>query len=209
MRKLDGDLLDGLTEIINIGTGMAANALFQLLHHEVLLNVPEVQVISYKAAANLISSQSSSDGVSAVSMQFSGPMKGTAFLLFSEADTTKITKVYIGEDVSAYALGELEKEVVLEMGNIILSSCLAGLGNMLGGEYLTDLPYYYHGPVTTAFSSDQDGGELNVLFVKVRFDVQDIDVTGYVALVMGVSAMDSLLNQVQSYIASLEGEQHD
>ena len=205
MHKLEGDVLDGLTEIINIGTGMAANSLFQLLRHEVMLDVPEVQVMSNAEAAALVYAQTSSQDVSSVSMQFSGPLRGKAFLLFSEADTAKLTRVYIGEDISEYALKELESEVVLEMGNILLNSCLAGLSNMLGGEYITDLPYFYRGPVQRAFNNEQAEDAMNVLFVKVRFDVSEIEVTGYVALVMGVNSMQKLLDQVRKYIESLEG----
>jgi len=45
---------DALTELVNIGVSRAAASLRKMVHKEVILSVPSVEIVTRKSAASLI-----------------------------------------------------------------------------------------------------------------------------------------------------------
>jgi chemotaxis protein CheC len=195
---------DAITELLNIGMGQAAASLSEMVGEEVKLSVPSVELLLRHIAAEQIELYSKSQ-VAAIKQHFNGPFWGDAFLLFDEDKSLELVKILIKEDLPIEILKELERDALLEIGNIILNSCLASLANVLAHELHSELPVFLLGSADEILKGNKSN-EI-VMFLRMDFSLKTKEIDGYVAFVLEIPSIERFIRSVDVYLGVLTKDQ--
>lgn len=122
------DKLDLFREVCNIAMGQAGKNLAKLLDIFVELPVPSISIIHSNELSMAIAEIDRNDSVSAVSKGFvSKGLKGEAIILFNDTHVASLNTL-LGYDKQD-ELSELES--LMDISNIIVGACLAGIAKQL------------------------------------------------------------------------------
>jgi len=127
--QLDDELLDALREVSNVAMGRAADLLARLLDTFVVLPVPVVNLLERSELNMALSSLRSASSVSAVCQGFYGSrVSGEALLIFNDTSFADIANL---TDFKGDITPEVELELLMDIGNILIGACLKGLAEQL------------------------------------------------------------------------------
>ena len=121
--KLTERQSDALSELINIAFARTGAALSELTGHRVLLDPPEVAVYRTEELRGALAKFVPGD-VASIHQVFAGPVAGDALLLLNYAGAVQLTDLLTDEHKSSNFLDESAREVLTEVGNILLNACL-------------------------------------------------------------------------------------
>jgi len=191
---------DALTELINIGYARAAGALSQLTGHRITLEVPRIAIHRINAMTGLLQEVIQGEVVS-VNQVFSGPVAGNALLLLDDDAALLLTRLLTANEKSSGPMDSAAREVITEVGNIVLNACLGVFGNLLRVQVTFSVPRLHVESVEQVFSSITVADrELEyALMIHTRFFVQAENVSGYLVIVLGVTSLDRLLYEVRQW----------
>ena len=130
---------DAVTELINIAFSRAAASLSKLTNSRVDLEVPEVTVHLISAISEAIGRFVSGE-VATVHQVFTGPVAGDAFLLLNFDGAVHLVDLLTGVEDSNRNLGASAREVITEVGNILMNACLGVFGNLLQVRFSFSVP---------------------------------------------------------------------
>ena len=196
---------DAITELLNVAIGQAAAGLSQLVEDEVHLSVPRIDFMTPAEAAGRLDSETNGMDAVAVRQHFTGPFSGDILLFFPERRSLDLVRHMLGDEVPLNQLTELEQEALLEVGNVILNSCLGSLVNQLGLTVESSLPAYLRGRGSRLLDG---GGALNAstrddglaMFLHVDFSLLTKDISGYLAFIMDIASATSFVAAVDAYL---------
>lgn len=200
---------DALAELANIGVSRAASSLRKMIGQQVLLSVPSVEVMDSKAAAGLVGAREGDDLV-AVQQAFSGSFSGRALLIFPQAKSLQLIRAIVGPDIPSVDAKDIEEEALAETGNIILNGCLATMANILNQSLTISLPQVMRGTGPKLFDVKEaapDGGL--VLFLYINFSILDLDIRGYIAMLMDLPSLAKLKVLIDEFIKSVMSDSAD
>jgi len=189
---------DAIAEMLNIGMGAAAASLSEMVNQEVLLSVPYVEFMSQKTAFEQIKNTVGKD-FKAVKEEFNGAFNGDAFLFFSDSHSKELVKILIDKDnLPAELYEEMEKEVLTEIGNIVLNACLGSLANLFGKELELKLPELVQGDFDSVVSGNKSKIDINdvVLLLNMQFSLKEKNVSGFISLLMAVDSAKALTYEI-------------
>lgn len=195
---------DALTEIVNIGVSRAASSLRKMINDQVLLSVPSIEVVSQRRAARLISEREVTDLI-AVRQDFTGPFSGRALLIFPETNSLELVRAVVGGNFTVQEVIDMEHEALAETGNIILNSCLATMANMLKRSLTMTLPEVLRGSGASLFEVTATSEGL-VLFLYIDFAVRNLDIRGYIAMILDIPSLETLKELLDEFIERVVGE---
>lgn len=190
MVDLDAETRDSLTEIFNIGVGQAANALSELVQDEVLLTVPQVGLLK-RADFIAMAAQRWDGRASIVRQSFDGPFHGDALLIFPEAGSLELVRVLLAESAPLEEMTDLEREALLEVGNVVLNACLSCIADVLEHEIANALPTYLEAEPAKLVSSIVPGDDWSVIYLHIDFTVHSHNLSGTIIFVLDVPAADA------------------
>ncbi len=190
--------LDALTEVINIAFGHAAASLSQLTEQRVSLEVPDVAVCPI-AELNPTLDRLVHGDLATVHQIFTGPVAGDALLLLSRESAAHLVDLLLAQDGAAPQLDESAREVMAEVGNILLSACLGMFGNLLQVRVTFSVPRLELSALDALLRSLTIGQqELRyALVVSTSFKLRDSEIGGFLVIVLGVASFDRLLQAVE------------
>ena len=188
MHRLSDIERDALTEAFNIGVGQAGACLSEMIGQEVLLETPDVVIASRREMVDLLSSQHCGD-IARISESVSGKFHGEALLLLPDQSSLELVQLLLNEDVPLEMLSEMEQDSLSEVGNIILTGCLASIADIIHEEIPTGLPVYRQGKIQALLDEHQDINT-SILILKILCTVQDKNIQFYVTFVMDLDAFD-------------------
>jgi chemotaxis protein CheC len=189
---------DALGELSNIAMARAANSLRQMVEHEVLLSVPAVEILSQKAATQLVSKPDNPNLV-AVRQDFSGAFSGRALLIFPETNSLELVRAVVGRQLPLEDIVDLEDEALAETGNIILNSWVATIANLLKRALKMSLPVVVRGDSRRMFENVEAQKSL-ILFLHIKFEISKKEIGGYVALLMDIPSIDELRALIADFV---------
>jgi chemotaxis protein CheC len=132
---ITGEDKDILQEIMNIAFGKAAADLAELIDIFVVLSVPNIQVLQATDLPGYITSVVDGHvGFSLVEQNFWGEFKGNAYLVFPNGSGKELVAILGNvEDVilEPTVADLLEKETLVEVGNILIGACVGKLAELL------------------------------------------------------------------------------
>ena len=194
---------DVLKETFNIGVGKAAAALVSLVgpEAEVRLTVPTVCMVPLAHLARELDSEEGEETTS-VSETFEGKVRGRAALLYSKRECLALVALLLGEDPTKLEFGEVEGDVLLEVGNIVLNAFLGTVDNTLDLCIEASVPEIRRGDWLDHLDEE---GELEVLFVRVGFSMLNSEHSGHIDFCLDHEASAALIECVDQFTTRMNG----
>jgi chemotaxis protein CheC len=192
---------DALTELINIGYGRAAGALSELTGYRVTLEVPQVTMHEIEKLTPMLEKIISID-VASVNQGFTGPVSGNALLILDVVSALTLTQVLTDERAVSREFDSNAREVITEVGNILLNACLGVFGNLLEVRVNFAVPVFQKNSVKQVlqpFITDPGERIQYGLMVHTRFHLKTGDVMGYLVIILGVTSLDRLLLELKNW----------
>lgn len=195
---------DAMMELLNIGMGRAASALSEMVGAEIYLCIPFVDLLSRQEAIKLLAGKRS-ERMIAVQQQFSGLLGGDIMLVFPEEKSLELVHVLVKDSVPLEVMTEMEQEVFMEIGNMILNSCIGSISTILKSEMSSSLPILLNGTDKDIFGENFDShdGSGIVLFLSMGFSLQERSIDGNVAFIIDGDATYALQKSIDRFISNL------
>jgi len=198
--NLTADQQDALIEIINIGFGRAAAALSKLTGHRVELEVPHVTMCPIGEMADRLRPLLSND-LATVHQIFSGPVDGDALLVLDQNSAAILKELLTSEPALPLEIDRSAREVITEIGNILLNACLGTFGNLLKVQVSFSVPHLTLETLESVVGSiavDRQGLRY-ALIVHSSFKLRDSSLTGYLVIVLGVASIERLIRALEQW----------
>jgi chemotaxis protein CheC len=196
---------DALTELVNIGVSRAAASLRKMVGAQVMLSVPSVEIVTRRAALELIREREGPDLI-AVRQNFEGVFSGRALLIFPQANSLALVQAVTGDALSVDEAAEMEQEALAETGNIVLNGCLATMANMLQQPLSMSLPEVLRGDGSQMFDLDASASEDGVvLFLYINFAINERSIRGYIAMLMDIPSIEALRTLIRDFVERVVG----
>lgn len=128
--------LDILQEVMNIAFGKASADLAEVIDIYVVLSIPDIKLLTTSDVPRYIEEEVNDlDDISVIKQSYTGKFHGTALLLFPGGAGKKLFSLF--DDGSAKASVSqnesivLEKETLLEVGNILIGASVSKVAELL------------------------------------------------------------------------------
>jgi chemotaxis protein CheC len=197
---LTTDQKDAVTELVNIAFSRTAAALSELTGNRVELTVPEV---SAHPIAGLLPALGKfvRGEVATVHQIFGGPVSGDAFLLLDIAGAARLVNLLADAGAPTAQMGASAKEVLAEVGNVLLNACLGVFGDLLQVRFTFTVPRLHLDSLGSMLDSlvIDDADLRHALLIGARFRVRASEVTGCMVLVLGVTSLDLFIQAIEEW----------
>jgi len=191
---------DALIELLNIGFGRAAASLSELTGHRVLLEVPHVSIHPIQELKEALRAFVD-DQVATVHQIFSGPVGGDALLVLDFKAAGMLKELLTNEPPLPLPIDASGREVLTEVGNILLNACLGTFGNILQVQVSFSVPHLNLDTLNAVMQSllvNREGLRY-ALVVHAGFRLRDAEVRGYLVIVLSVASLDRLIRAVEAW----------
>ena len=191
---------DALAELINIGFGRAAAALSKLTGHRVELEVPEVAMCPIGEMADRLRPMLGPE-LATVHQIFSGPVGGDALLVLDQQSAAILKELLTSEPALPLEIDRSAREVITEIGNILLNACLGTFGNLLKVRVSFSVPHLTLDTLESVVGSvavDRQGLRY-ALIVHSLFRLRNSSLSGYLVIVLGVASIERLIRSLEEW----------
>jgi chemotaxis protein CheC len=191
---------DALNELFNIGLHRAAASLSDLTGKRVVVDLPRLWVCSMTELKDRLLEVVQGD-LATVHQFFGGAIAGDAVLLLEYEKAVMLADMMTSGDVALGGrLDQSAREVIAEIGNVVLSSCLGAFGNVLQVAVSFSVPRIHIESLDGMMRSvviGQDQGIPYALVAATRFTLSGLEISGYLIVVIGVKSLE-LVSQALS-----------
>lgn len=209
LRELTELEKDALQEIMNIGFGRAAADLAEIINLHVILSVPHIAVLQSEEVISYIHNQiPDTTDMSMITQFFSGRFNGGSFLVFPHGEGRKLLRIFDGEMAllgENYDIDVLEKETLVEVGNIIIGACVGKIAEMLG-DVVTYAPprFFSQDQIFETLDDVLNASDSFAILFKTVFNFEQYNVSGYLFLVSQQSIMPWLKQAIAEFLGPYE-----
>jgi len=198
---------DALTEIFNIGVGIAADALYQLVGEQVPLSVPVVELTSQHHAKSHYTDLEKRQ-LCAIRQTYEGEFTTEAILMFPEENGRELVRMMVGGDLPDAQLADMAPDAMAELGNIILNAVISNLSATLSLPLEGSLPTVSVISAATIFGPPHKEGAVDedsapVLALMIDFELSARQVSGYLAFLLDEASCATLVRRLKAYIDGL------
>lgn len=176
--------------------GRAAQSMTALLGHPVRLEVSGITPVPLRALPRLLAAADS--GVLAgLRFQIVGEAEGQIILLFPLRTIFRMLRMLLGTQEGPRSLSPQEQSAVQEVGNILVSAFLSGLGDLLGKRLLPSPPEIHLDDLTGLMrrvTEDVKGREADVLVVQALFEDPEQRIEGQFFMLPEMASLEALLH---------------
>jgi chemotaxis protein CheC len=191
---------DALVELLNIGFGRAGASLSKLTGQRVLLEVPHVAIRPLDQL-NTTLAELVDDEVASVHQVFSGPVGGDALLILDPAAASALKELLTDEPALPLTLDGSAREVLTEVGNVLLNACIGTFGNLLKVPIAFSVPDIDVASLQMVLQRLTATGDAlrYALVVTSGFRLRGAEVTGYVVIILTVQSLSRLLIALEAW----------
>ena len=183
---------DALTELFNIGLHKAAASLSELTGQRIIVDLPRLWVCpieeTHVRLRELIEGE-----LATVHQVFMGSVSGDAVLVLEYENASRLAALLTQGDVAMDGrLDQSAREVLVEVGNVILSSCLSAFGDILQVAVSFSVPRIHVESLEGLLRSLRvESEEMHyTLLAATRFRLSEGEVGGYLMIAVGLSSLD-------------------
>jgi chemotaxis protein CheC len=191
---------DALAELINIAFARTGAALSELTGQRVLLNPP---IVSMHRTVDIpgILARFMPGEIASIHQVFGGAVAGDALLLLNQDGARELTNLLTEEENKTPYLDESAREVLTEVGNILLNACLGMFGNLLNVHVSFSVPRLHMESLAEVVDSlVTDKNDLRyALVVSTAFQIKNSAVSGFLVMALSVTSLDRLLHEVDAW----------
>ena len=195
---------DALTELFNIGLHRAAASLSELTGQRIIVDLPRLWVCPIAETHDRLLELMNGD-LATVHQIFRGTVTGDAVLVLEYANAARLATLLTDGSVGVGGrLDQSAREVLAEVGNVILSSCLSAFGDMLQVSVSFSVPRIHVESLDAMLRSLQvDNTDLRyALLAATRFRLTEGEVGGFLIVAVGMSS----LTLISRALAAREGQ---
>ena len=191
---------DAISELINIAFARTGAALSELTGQRVLLSPPTAS-IHRTADLPMALAEFIPGEIASIHQVFAGPVSGDALLLLNYAGAVELTTILVESQVKPAYLDESAREVLTEVGNILLNACLGMFGNLLRVHVSFSVPQLHLESLDDLVGALITNGNDRryALVVSTAFRVRDSAVSGFLVMALSVESLDRLLHEVDQW----------
>ncbi|HVE56163.1 MAG TPA: chemotaxis protein CheC [Pyrinomonadaceae bacterium] len=200
---------DALGEFINIAFSRTASSLSEITGQRVLLDVPQVEIYQIDEVASELARFLPGD-VASIHQPFDGTIAGDAFLILNYEGAVRLTDLLTEGNVQQQQLDESAREVLTEVGNILLNACLGMFGNVLQVRVNFSVPNLHLESLNELIDSvrKEREGLRYAIIVYTSFRIRESAVTGYLVLVLSIVSLKRLIEEIEKWETRQEQEIH-
>ena len=183
---------DALTELFNIGLHRAAASLSELTGQRIIVDLPRLWVCpieeTHVRLRELIEGE-----LATVHQIFMGSVTGDAVLVLEYENASRLAALLTSGDVATDGrLDQSAREVLTEVGNVILSSCLSAFGDMLHVSVTFSVPRIHVESLEGMLRSLKvEADDLHyTLLAATRFRLTEGEVGGYLMIAVGIASLE-------------------
>ena len=194
--------LDALAEIFNLGMGLAADVLSQMVKESVRLSVPHLAVTDQQEAAALFHERDSRP-MCAIRQRYTGEISTEAILMFPEVHRLDLVRSLVGPDVPLSQVHEMAQDAMAEIGNVILNAVISQWSSSLNLPFEGSLPEVSLVAGDRLFqTSDQAAADPDnaVLMLTIDFELSHRQINGYLAFLLDLPSCEGLAARLGQYI---------
>lgn len=191
-----------LQEMINISFGRAAASLAELLNVMVVLDVPKVNEIKSSEIPSALEEQVGIDtDITIVQQGFNGDFQGEVLLIIAADLGKEAVRIMTegGGFVPDLPLEELESEMLLEIGNIVIGACMGNFSDLLRKSVSFEVPNIIL-EKTPIGSLDCEVQNKRALIVLTKFQMGDEALNGFLFFLLNERWFDDLYLAVDQFI---------
>lgn len=198
MNALDARQTDALTELINIAFGLTAAKLSEISGRRVLVHVPVFGIHPMDDLTKELGSLEAGEVV-AVHQAFTGPISGDAVLFLDHGSAVRLSNIFVEEGCRSHRLDPSTWEILTEIGNMLLGSCLGVFGNLLEVRVSFAAPMLHLEslkPLLTRLSMAGDERRHSIV-MSTSFRIRQYEVAGQLAIALSESSLERLIQAVE------------
>lgn len=197
-REMTEKDLDSLREISNIGAGHAVTALHQMTKRTILLQVPQVRLLPFSQVVDALGGPE--EEVVGLFFRVYGGSRGNMLVVTPRSCADRLIQLLFGETAPRRPLGEMEISALKEVGNILASTYLGAVANLLKLSLIPSIP---------AFSTDMAQAVVDLLLIELaevshqalvvqtEFGTREGDFKGHFFLLPDPASIDTLLEALK------------
>ncbi len=203
--KFSGVEKDILQELMNIGFGQAAADLAQVIDLSIELSVPDIQLFKASELREHIGTEADSDQeFSLVEQYFLGKFKGIALLVFPAKAGKKLVSLFGLQDQGnkpSQHLELLEKEVMMEVGNILIGACVGKITELLNDVVIYSPPRVMIQDVrNSALPRNLFDPSSMAISMKTVFHFEQQEITGQLFLIANQESITWLKSALHAFM---------
>jgi chemotaxis protein CheC len=191
---------DALTELFNIGLHRAAASLSELTGQRIVVDLPRLWICPIEETHGRLRELIEGE-LATVHQIFMGNMAGDAVLVLEYENASRLAALLTdGELASGGRLDQSAREVLVEVGNVILSSCLSAFGDMLHVSVSFAVPRIHVESLDGLLRSIKvQSDELHyTLLAATRFRLTEGEVGGYLMIAIGLASLELISDSLES-----------
>ena len=162
------------------------------------LSVPKVSVVTRLQLVTELENQGC-ERLCAVRQGYAGIFETDAVLMFPVDQSLLLVQMMVGSDVPLEQLGEMEKDALAEVGNILLNGVVGSMADLLHMQFEGSLPEVEQGSAAQVLGFDTNLTD-KVLNLEVEFDIASHEIKGFIAFMLDIKSMNLLKLRLQTFI---------
>ncbi len=201
--------LEILQEVMNIAFGQATSDLAELIDIYVVLSVPKIKLIPAEKLTDYIEETIEDyKKTSVVSQSYWGKFKGNALLIFPFGAGRELITMLdpeSGEPASGDHLNALEKETLIEVGNILIGACIGKLTELLKDHVTYSPPMVInHNSSESSLFENIIKPDHSAITMNTIFSFEGRDINGYLFLVNDPESIKWLKMALHTFMEEYE-----
>ena len=191
---------DALTELINIAFSRTAASLSELTNARIELDVPKVTICPVDELSTRLADFLPAE-IASVHQVFTGTLTGDALLLLNYEGAVMLTDLLTDGVFHSRRLNESGREVLAEVGNILLNACLGVFGNLLQVRVSFSVPRLHLDTLNSMVRSLNVEKEQvrHALVIYTAFRLRDSEIRGYLVIALSLVSMDRLIQEIENW----------
>ena len=185
---------DVLQEMINTGIGRAAVSFSDMLQKEINLSVPTLLFFDLNELQEYLKKIQNTEYVNVV-QSFSGGMTGRGIVSFPLiGGKTIISNLMDYPDSREPDFGSMERELIAEVGNVIINAVGSSMCNMAEIEAFYEMPKIEFS--NTIIETTNESSENIYCVGEGKFSVKGSEIEGKILFIITYSEVEAIVNKL-------------
>lgn len=200
---------DILQEIMNIAFGNATADLADVIDVYVELSVPDIELLGAgELPGYIVKNLQTYSQTVIINQRFLGDFKGSGFFVFPNGaghDLAAILEDSNPQCCEAIPAVSLEKEIIMEIGNILIGACVGKISELLNTSVIYSPPQaiYEKSAEFNRFVKSFDPAN-TVIAMKTVFRFQMKDIKGFILVITDHESIEWLKDALDKFMESYQ-----
>lgn len=195
---LDESQMDVFREIGSIGNGNAVTALSGILSEKIQMKLPKVGILGFNEAQATLGDPE--EIVGAVLVEMSGELSGLMLVVLKKEFIQQIIrKVLQREQDDLMEMGEMEESLLIEVGNIMISSYVSALSSLTNIQINLSVPQIavnMLGGVLSMPMASMGAASNKIMMITGEFSLNGADLNSDILLWPDLESLNVLMRRL-------------